>query len=565
MQKYIVKKETAEGAVGYFDAFDDLFMAEVGDLGFYLVNNDFERHSGFKTYFTEREDFDEVTEVNICNFFGVKVRGKAYCAIVTGMPYAYQVHLKKSGNTYSIGLRYDLEFYSITEDVELQVYELPDDADWFEMAKCYRKYQLETGHADLLKDRLAGNDVLQYTKDSLEIRIRMGWKPSPPEILEQTPENEPEMQVACTFDTVKKIVAELKAQGVEKAEICLVGWNKSGHDGRWPTAFPVEPKLGGEEKLLELIAYAKENGYNIVGHTNALDCYSISNEWNNGEITIKTKEGLPRKNSRGWSGGMMYWTCPKRALEIAHKMYSDMDHLGFRGSAYSDVLSIVRPRQCFDENHPCTVRETVEKWGEIMKVSKEHFGGFASEGVFDHCVKDLDYGLYVRFNRKRLPYMDEGLPVWEAVYHDIIMGNPGNNTINYNCGDADTRLQMVEMSGRPCFYYYTAFMKVTTWGSQKSRSVFVANTDEDIKETVYYIKDAYDEYTSYKDLLTEEITGYCQLYGEDVTETTYADGTKVIVNYLNSKFTYGDKTIKPKDYLILRPKKATTKKTKKRA
>ena len=30
------------------------------------------------------------------------------------------------------------------------------------------------------------------------------------------------------------LAKQLKAKGVEKAELCLVGWNISGHDGRYP-------------------------------------------------------------------------------------------------------------------------------------------------------------------------------------------------------------------------------------------------------------------------------------------------------------------------------------------
>ena len=45
----------------------------------------------------------------------------------------------------------------------------------------------------------------------------------------------------------------MKNAGIDKAELCLVGWNVRGHDGRWPQAFPVEPALGGEEELHWLI------------------------------------------------------------------------------------------------------------------------------------------------------------------------------------------------------------------------------------------------------------------------------------------------------------------------
>ena len=46
-----------------------------------------------------------------------------------------------------------------------------------------------------------------------------------------------------------KEIKEFKSQGIDKAEFCLVGWNVSGHDGRFPQLSPVEERLGGEKKL----------------------------------------------------------------------------------------------------------------------------------------------------------------------------------------------------------------------------------------------------------------------------------------------------------------------------
>ncbi|MBQ4159669.1 MAG: hypothetical protein IJD83_01945, partial [Clostridia bacterium] len=71
----------------------------------------------------------------------------------------------------------------------------------------------------------------------------MAWKPVPCTIAEQTPENEPDVHVACTFDDVIKVMEAYKKAGVSKAEFCLVGWNMKGHDGRWPQILPVEESI----------------------------------------------------------------------------------------------------------------------------------------------------------------------------------------------------------------------------------------------------------------------------------------------------------------------------------
>ena len=109
-------------------------------------------------------------------------------------------------------------------------------------------------------------------------------------------ETEPPVKVACDFDRVGDILEELKRQGVDKAEICLVGWNVKGHDGRWPQAFPVCEELGGEEKLRALIQKAQKMGYQITCHTNSTDQYEIADCYD-AENTRVLRNGKPAINA----------------------------------------------------------------------------------------------------------------------------------------------------------------------------------------------------------------------------------------------------------------------------
>jgi hypothetical protein len=122
--------------------------------------------------------------------------------------------------------------------------------------------------AKTLKERGATNAVLKDAIDSVEIRIRQAWKPVPPAIFEQVPEIEPPVSPYVTFDRVVDIARALKKSGVDKAELCLVGWNIGGHDGRWPQSFPAEPVLGGDAKLKECVKAVRDMGYLIVPHGN---------------------------------------------------------------------------------------------------------------------------------------------------------------------------------------------------------------------------------------------------------------------------------------------------------
>ena len=80
----------------------------------------------------------------------------------------------------------------VRERISVSLFELSgDDADYSGIARRYRRYQLERGACIPLSERIAGNPVLEESIRSIAVRLRLAWKMVPPEIDEQTAENEP--------------------------------------------------------------------------------------------------------------------------------------------------------------------------------------------------------------------------------------------------------------------------------------------------------------------------------------------------------------------------------------
>ena len=541
------KKEYFSGAKEKVEILKDAFAKKVGDSGYYLGGNYTMRYSAYLTYFKEREDFCYTEQVYLMKTFGYNCDGTCFLAVMTGMPGDASINVEKQGDTYRIYLLYDLTKFTIYEDIVVEFLHLPSGSSYVDMAKRYRRYQLQERGVLPLKEKIKTRPVLDYIKDSVEIRIRQGWKPAPPTILEQTIENEPPMHVACTFDRVKDLVDELKTQGVEKAEICLVGWNVSGHDGRWPDAFPVEEKLGGEEKLKELIKYAQDNGYLIVCHSNSTDCYHISKKWNNGKMRLIEKNGEPKKCAQPWSGGNMYSVCPEIAYENTKEMLPEIQKLGFKGAHYIDVLSIHQPAGCFDNDHPVNARQTIEYYNKIGKMASDLFGGFSSEGSFDYYAPVLDVGLYVKFGLVQKPCQDEGVPFWEIAFHGIIMSNPSNLTVNYPIKTPADKLEVIEYNARPTFYIYSKFYSgKAVCGTDD----LVIDTDENLKQSVSLIKKGYNDYKDLAYLQTEFIDNFEKIT-EQVHKITFENGKTIYVNYQDTDYVLPNgKVIEKLNYLI---------------
>lgn len=525
---YKIKRSDISEGLEYIDIICEEFYAKTGDDGYYVIA-DFSSKGSELCFFNEKKDNERIFKQNLMPIFGVKKAGRCVLVIVEGFKYEFTLVFGVKNGEYYIYPRFYLNGNVPYEDISLKIIELDTSATYSEMAVAYRNYQLERGACRSLKEKIKERKQLKYAIDAPEIRIRMGWKPAPPAILEQTIENEPEMKVACTFDRVCNLIDELKRQGVDKAQICLVGWNKSGHDGRWPQTFPVEEKLGGENRLRYLIDYAEKNGYQIVCHTNSTDCYSIADTFSE-DIVCKSKDGSLSVNDYGWSGGRMYNLCPVKALEYAKEYLPKVRDLGFRGLHYIDVMSVVSLRWCYDKNHPVNSKETLRVYKEIMKLCQELFGGFASEGCFDFVSEYQDFGLYVSWPSVSDDMADKSIPFWQIVYHGIMLYNATTDTVNYPVKNEKKRLTVIENGSRPTFYFYSKFMKGSNNDDWLGKEDLILDTDEQLKFSVSKIKEAYDEYRKRKKLHTEFIVKHSEV-AEGVFEVTYSDGTVIGVDY----------------------------------
>lgn len=502
----------------------------------------------------EREDSEFVSsELSNMPLFGVKNSRFCFAAIVTGMPYDYFMVAGVRANRYYAYPRFVTQGDLPYEDIAVEYHFLSgDDADYSGMARCYRQYQLGRGACRPLKDRIRESAELAYAAEAVEVRIRMGWKPVPTPVREQTVENEPPMHTAVTFRRAEEIMEEFHRQGIRRAEFCLVGWNIRGHDGRYPQLLPVEPALGGEEGLKSLLAKAEALGYQVTCHSNEYDAYQIADCWDE-EYLVKGKDGSPECYDGGWSGGSAYHICPRRAWErFAQKDIPMLRKLGFHGLQYLDVFTIVPPRKCYDPRHPASRGDSVKWMNQIFSLCRTDCGGSASEGGYDFASGSLDFALYPNFDLDaKLPSVgDRIVPLWQLVYHGIILYNPAANTVNYPLKDRRTFLKFLEFGGHPTMYYYSRFVEPeegrTNWmGDIDLR----CGTEEELRNGAAVIREAADRYESMRGTICAFLEHH-DCAAPEVFRTRYSDGSELWVNYGSVPFRSGDITVQAEDFLF---------------
>ena len=538
------------------DVVPDFARAAKGEAGYwftpYGVYGEYDRDDG--TFFAGEE------RMTMPMFGWSNPRG-ACLAVVTSLKYFVRETVRAEKGAYTVAATLEEELCRDPyEDLVIVYHRRAPGTPYAALAKIYRDYQLARGAVKPFRERFASNRTLERAILAPEIRIRQAWKPVPSPVPHQAPESEPEVKAVITFDRVRDIVDELKRQGVGDAELCLVGWNVGGHDGRWPQVFPSEPKLGGDAKLKAAIRHARDAGYLIVPHGNFYEGYTISADWD-GEWVLKDANGFLRPTRNGkvtWGGGRPYYMCPQRAYEkFCTRDIPRMAAFGFTGLGYFDVVSICEPLRCDDRRHPCTPADGAKFWGACAAISQRDLGGFASESGGDWLAGNLDYALYAYFGDPQKIARDyaagKGLaqrvvPIWQVVYNGIIANNPFTTTMNAPLKDRVTQLKAVEFSARPCFYFYAKFLTVgNNWMGNEDLG---CATDEELRQSVAKIKEGADVYEKLRHLQLEFIDDHAEI-APGVSRTRYANGESVVVNFTDAPVRVDGTTVAAQDWALL--------------
>lgn len=240
------------------------------------------------------------------------------------------------------------------------------------MAHAYREHLMEERNIVPLRERIRHNPVLDYAVHAMRVKIFLGQK-QPFETDGSSP------YVSCTtFKEAEKILDSMYESGIRRAVVTLVGWNLDGHDGAYPTRFPVNIEAGGEAGLKALIAKAGKLGYQIVPHDNVTDVYLASRDYD-AEL-VAHDEGGERQPAGVWAGGLSYKICPTVALNRHGGEFRRIRHLGFRGSYYLDAQA-AGLFCCTHPAHPADERAFALALARIALLPRELFGAVSTEFV----------------------------------------------------------------------------------------------------------------------------------------------------------------------------------------
>ena len=443
------------------------------------------------------------------------------------------------------------EYY---DDIVVEFHRLDGaEADYNGLAHAYRKFQLDRGAVRTIKDRIKDYPELDYLCDAIVVRIQThAAKPIPDKRTFYAAGEEPPIVVHMPFGVTEEFLQAIKDAGVDKLTVCSAGWQDGGYDGRVPGHFPVCAEAGGEEAYRRLIDRAHRLGYQFTLHASHTDGYRCSRMWSD-DFVCKTASGKLMEGGL-WAGGQCYWVCQRRSWDWVPDELKQMAALGVRGPHYIDVFSATYPLPCADPKHPSTWEQTAEYQNRILAEAKRLMGGAASESGYDHVAGNIDYINYIERDLKmehegKLPALATGVfPLWELVYHGIILYTSDRLTQNHTRGKC---LYKLEKSGDPRWMEgdgvedpYVA-LKIIEFGG---RPIFYTYKFADVPR----IKKAWDEFVPVRHLQREQMTEHRTL-APGVFLTAYGDGSKTVCNYTDKPYAHAGKSVCSMSYILVNP------------
>ena len=552
--RVVIPKSEIKNTTKFIDIVPEFAKANKGDDGYWIfprgTYGKFDKDNG--VCFRPRQ---------LMPIFGMKRGGKMFWGHMKTYRFDYTAVVEVKNGKYEIFPRITLDsvrkFFEPYDDVVVEFNILEGkDADYNGMAKAYRKYQLERGAVRTIKDRVKDFPELAYLCESIVVRIQTHCaKPIVEKPTNFTKETELPVVVHMPFGVSEEFVKAIKDSGVDKATIVSAGWNNGGYDGRTPAHFPVEESIGGEEGLKRLCKKVQDMGYQFTLHATNTDGYTVSPMWNPDWVGKRADGSFDV--GYVWAGGNCMNVCQNRSW---HKWVPSelekMRALGAKGPHYIDVYSATYPNRCADPNHPATPEQMAEYQNKILAEGKRLFGGAASESGYDHVAGNIDYINYVERDLKLLwegkqnKLVSGVFPLWELVYHGIILYNSDRATQNHTRGKC---MYKIEKSGDPRWMEGDGIvdpkvsLKIVEFGG---RPIFYTYKFADVPR----IKRAWDEFKPVRHLQKEEMTRHDEI-AENVFATEFEDGSKIVSNYNEKPVKFGDNEIAPVSYILINPDK----------
>ena len=340
-----------------------------------------------------------------------------------------------------------------------------------------------------------------------------------------------------TFDQAGQILDDLDKSGVTQIDIALWNWDNGSISGKYPESFPVDERLGGEKALRALVDNIHQHGQRIFLESNFLSVAPGAKNILPYLDAVRGVDGLPLGNS-----DTGYLLNPQVAFErFAQDNIQKAKEIGVDGLQLNAFANVALPDK--NSRFPMTREGFAATWMKIANLSTETLGAVSMTGSNIYASvysKRLDM---VPLDSTHYDIFDETIPLYQIAVHGLIQytGEP----FNLISDNQRMLLRQVEYGALPFFVLTnesSSNLARTNWNDLYS------------SQYEYWREDVIQQYqimANLSSLISQYIIDHQKL-ADGVYQTTYEDGTSIIVNYNSSVYSDGQNEIPPMEFIVVK-------------
>ncbi|MBR1555543.1 MAG: hypothetical protein IJ644_09170 [Oscillospiraceae bacterium] len=407
-----------------------------------------------------------------------------------------------------------------TDTIKLRYYPIADsDASYMNIAETYRNYLLDDGNVTKKAQADSTELYLDLYGGTMKSRSVLGIPVT--------------MKTSMTsYSEAEKIIAELSGLGVDDMSVIYNNWTNDGISGKVDYQSKPSAALGGAASFNKLTKYLDEQGYDFYPAVNNKTFDSGNGYYTFTDTTIRISNSYSRLMTYNLSYGVQNTNVKTKSLlspgvftELYQKLATNYVKRKLSGVCLGEMTSTVwgdYGKQNMSRDDTVTALQT--SYQSIQDSGLSLLADTCAAYAFPYADKISDVPLH----SSGFDIFDEEVPFYQLVMHGVL---PYSSTaINASADSTDSFLTAVATGCNPAYdmiYAEASDLKDTLLDSYYySHYAFWTDT-------------AAQEYKLAKDVLSKVsdkvITDYIR--ENDISVTTYEDGTQVVVDYAEKSIT----------------------------
>jgi|GEM_PF-1033596 len=295
-------------------------------------------------------------------------------------------------------------------------------------AQRLRRHVIEDLGKPTLKQRAEESPQLAYWLNAYTMKVFFAVEHGGAMPTSKADDNPISFQRVMTFAQCKTLLNKIHQAGIDRSLVHCVGWNPRGHDGLWPTRWPIDDRLGGEVGFRDLIRHANHLGFQMNVHDNHRDVYPSSPDFPGDDVIHDM--WLQPMGLGQWGGGIGH------VLNVACRdddwfinQMCQVKSLGLTGAAYLDAIGNPLYRD-YHAKHRSTRLDYAQGIVRLIKAARHVYGAAGVECGFLYNSIDADYivtageAWHMQLCRPQWPItrlMDQRVPLWQLAMHGLTM------------------------------------------------------------------------------------------------------------------------------------------------